>query len=309
MRIVIYSYGYVLLTACLIARIKDPSALIRAMKPFIPVSLLYAVVQLLVFRKTGLYSMPFSYATVPSAILCLLFWKKEKKYLFLFLLIALVDLICGSRGCFLCFLLAVLLSELMQGKKGFRILWLALLALAFLLVLVNISAIAGLALKLFPGSRTVQILASGEFHLSGREAYYTNLLNIMRESGFAPHGLYSDRFVMATYHARYSMEEIFGSYAHNFLIEVLFQFGWIGFPLLILFFISLFVSYGRVRRCGDAGMIRVWIIAVSYSMGQLLVSSSYLTAISFGMLLGVMLLSRRLAANGRLRLPGSYFIG
>ena len=131
----------------------------------------------------------------------------------------------------------------------------------------------------------------------------------MRESGFAPHGLYSDRFVMATYHARYSMEEIFGSYAHNFLIEVLFQFGWIGFPLLILFFISLFVSYGRVRRCGDAGMIRVWIIAVSYSMGQLLVSSSYLTAISFGMLLGVMLLSRRLAANGRLRLPGSYFIG
>ena len=308
-RIVIYSYGYVLLTACLIARIKDPSALIRAMKPFIPVSLLYAVVQLLVFRKTGLYSMPFSYATVPSAILCLLFWKKEKKYLFLFLLIALVDLICGSRGCFLCFLLAVLLSELMQGKKGFRILWLALLALAFLLVLVNISAIAGLALKLFPGSRTVQILASGEFHLSGREAYYTNLLNIMRESGFAPHGLYSDRFVMATYHARYSMEEIFGSYAHNFLIEVLFQFGWIGFPLLILFFISLFVSYGRVRRCGDAGMIRVWIIAVSYSMGQLLVSSSYLTAISFGMLLGVMLLSRRLAANGRLRLPGSYFIG
>lgn len=308
-RIVIYSYGYVLLTACLIAWIKDPSALIRAMKPFIPVSLLYAIVQLLVSHKTGLYSMPFSYATLPSAILCLLLWKKEKKYLFLFLLIALADLICGSRGCFLCFLFAVLLSELMQGKKGYRILWLALLALAILLVLVNIHTIAGLAVKLFPSSRTVQILASGEFYLSGREAYYSTLLNIIKESGFAPHGLYSDRFVMATYHAHYSMEEIFGSYAHNFLIEVFFQFGWIGIPLLILFFISLFASYGRVKRSGDAGMICVWIIAVSYSMGQLLVSSSYLTAISFGMLLGVMLLSRRLTVNGRHRQQKSYFIG
>lgn len=301
-RIVIYSYGYVFLTACLVGRIKDPDAFVRAMKPYILVSLPYAFVQLLVFRRTGLYSMPFSYSTAPLAILCLFLGKKEKKYYLFFLLIAFVDLICGSRGCFLCFLFAILLAELMQGKRGYRVIVLALLALAFLLVLVNLSAIAGLALRLFPNSRSIQLLATGKLHLSGRDVYYSHLLGIIRESGFAPHGLYSDRFVMASYHGRYSMEDIYGSYAHNFMIEVLFQYGWAGIPLLILFFLSLFASCGRVKRSRAEGLIQVWIMAVSFAMGQLLVSSSYLTAISFGMILGVMLLSRRIPANGRVRL-------
>ena len=301
-RIVIYSYGYVFLTACLMARIKEPDAFVRAMKPYILITLPYALVQLLVFRKTGLYSMPFSYATAPLAILCLLLGKKEKKYYLFFLLIAFVDLICGSRGCFLCFVFAILLSELMQGKRGYRVLALALLALAFLIVLVNVRAIAGLALRFLPNSRTIQLLAAGELHLSGRDVYYSHLLGIARDSGFAPHGLYSDRFVMASHHGRYSMEEIFGSYAHNFMIEVLFQFGWMGIPLLILFFLSLLASYGRVKRSRAEGWIQVWIMAVSFAMGQLLVSSSYLTAISFGLILGVMLLSRRIPANGRIRL-------
>ena len=286
-RIIIYSFGYLVVLACLFITIEDLTSFIKAYTPYIYISVLLSVLQVLCYTKSGVYSMQYSYYTVPVAIICMCQTKKSTLFYIPLLIIILTDLVCGSRGCFLCFVIAVIFIELLSESSANRVIVVSVLAIAFALLIINLPSVAKLALRVLPDSRTLLYLAEGNLNLSGRDVYYGQLFGEIVESGFSIHGLYSDRLFMANYFSRTTMAEIYGSYSHNIIIEVLFQFGWLGIPVLVIMLLGLCKSFLAVKRSKEEAQQTIWICFASFALGQLLVSSSYLTAISFGAMLGV----------------------
>lgn len=291
-RIIVYSYGYLVIGALLIAMIDDVSILIQKFTNYIFVSAVFCFIQFFYFRKTGLYSMQFSYYTLSSAVLCYLLGHKKHIYMLLFFLFIISDLLFGSRGCFLCFTIAIFLYQILFHNSGRRVIVLSIFISILSILIFNYRLMAQTLLGVFPNSRALIYLSVGDIHMSGREKYYVNIWEAIKESQFYPHGLYSDRFFMANFHGRYSMEDIYGSYAHNILLEVLYQFGWIGFFVLYFMMSKLIESYKMIKKDND-DMKFLWIIATSFCVGQLLVSASYLTSVSFGLLVGVLMLASK----------------
>lgn len=289
-RIIIYSYGNLVVLSCLFTTLDSFSDYLKAHIPYIFLSMLLSALQILCFAKTGKYSMQYSYYTVPIAIICLCQAKHNFVYYFPLGIIIITDLVCGSRGCFLCFIIAFLFIELMSGLNAKKIITSSILNIVLILIALNLSSVAKLALHILPNSRTLNYLSEGKLYLAGRDKYYKQLIGEIVNSKYTIHGLYSDRFFMAKYFSRTTMEDIYGSYSHNIIVEILFQFGWIGIPLLIFLLLRLMKSFLLVKRCKDEAQKTVWICFVSYAIGQLLVSSSYLTALSFGALVGVCML-------------------
>lgn len=298
-RIVFYSFGYVIAVAGLIQSINKPKQLLSAFIPYVYFSLLYCVLEVIDFQKTGVYSMAFSYSTIISAIYCLLLGKEKRTYWAYFCIILFTDLLCGSRGCILCFAIAFLLYAIFGESSSRRTLLLSVFVLVVVILVYNYSLVARLLLRVLPNSRTLLYLSINDLHLSGRDVYYGSLMQEIVRSHFRFHGLFSDRFYMAKYFGRVSMEDIFASYSHNFVIEILFQFGWLGFIILPVFFIMLFRTLSIVKNCGDKDVQYLYVVFFSFAVGQLSVSSSYLTAISFGELIGMMLLVQKKYGKNR----------
>ncbi len=129
----------------------------------------------------------------------------------------------------------VFLMEVLLKRKTFRVIRFFVLFLILAVAFIIISRIATWLLTFVPSSRTLQLLATDSFYLSGRNIYYSALIDEIIKSKYAVHGLYSDRFFMAPIIGKTELKEIYGMYSHNFVIEVLFQMGWLGVPFLLVF--------------------------------------------------------------------------
>ena len=139
-------------------------------------------------------------------------------------------------------------------------------------------------------SRTLELLIDGNFfYLSGRDNYYCFILNKFTSNIWKIRGIYSDRIYLGDYFNRSDINAIFGSYSHNFFLEVLFQFGLWGIPLIIICCLCVVRSTQRVKETGDISLKIIYSISASYCIGQLLFSNSYLTAMSFGIFAGVII--------------------
>ena len=289
---IFYTVRNVLVLIFYFTEIDDYKRLETELIPYIYIGIVFSFTQIGAFRATNLYSMQYSYSSIIPGMLCIILALNQKKfrYCLMGMIFVFVNIMCGSRGVLLCyFILAVLyiLIFLNQKQRWFVITMFSILCVVLFL---NVQNIFSWLYQLFPDSRTIQLFAEGDiFHMSSRDKYYGFVINGILDSPLKINGLYSDRYYIGQFFARENATDIFGSYAHNFILEVLFQFGIWGIPFLLFVISSIGYSIHIVRKSKDKSLMALFIVFTAYCIGQLLFSSSYLTEVSFGCLVGIML--------------------
>lgn len=288
-----YGICNVLVTIFLFLQVDNIYKFEKALIPYIYLGLIYCIFSWLEFNSNGQYSMSFSYSIMIPALVSLTQFisKRKYRYLIFFLIFAIVNLRIGSRGSFLCFGAAILfIFMIFKGIKKIIFILSALLP-AGILVFANLQKIFMWLHDIFPDSRNIELFAEGNFlYLSGREEYYEFIMNHIMKSPLQIRGIFSDRIYLGNYFNRTDVTEIMGSYAHNFFLEVLFQFGIWGLPILIFFIFVVIKSIHIVKITENISLKNLYIVFASYCIGQLMFSSSYLTAISFGCYVGIITL-------------------
>lgn len=230
----------------------------------------------------GPYSMPFSYYMLLPAVMFMdeLFNKFSlRSVLFVFISLVII-LALGSRGAVLCIIIFILLRLICPGDKlnyrgVFSCLGISLLGLTGYLFMGNILQFLNtLFLKFGIQSRSIALFLSEGVYLSGRDKIYALITNKIMANPFWGLGLAGDRAVLE------------GTYAHNFLIEVVSNYGII-FGVLILAIILYFTVKSLATKSTDEyNMIIIWI---SLGFVHLMVSSSYLIDLKFWIFSGIVI--------------------
>lgn len=217
------------------------------------------------------YSMAFSYSLLFPAFILLskenLFWKLVG------IILMLEMLAIGSRGAFLVST-AYFLYTIFGKKVSFsRITIYGSFLLMFILVFWNIiiSALVDLFNLLGIRSRTLSLLMDNEIitHDSGRDDIASSAWELIDKAPILGNGVWADR-------------QYIGGYCHNIFLELLVDFGYVGFFLIIFLFLFYQIKIFRKIPTNHKTM---YVMMFSLVV-PLLVSSSYLTSFNVGMFLG-----------------------
>ena len=272
-------------------KLKDINAVEKNLGKYIYFSVIYAVLELLVYEKYGNYDMGFSYSILVPTLLCFILMFKGKKILYcIFLSILIIaNLKCGSRGSLLCYAIFILYFFVLNKIRYKSVI--AVLSICVLSVfLINFNSILNFVGSLLGDSRTLSLFTDGNlFYLSGREKYYEYVWHQFLDSPLDVKGIYSDRIYLSDFFGRSMINEIWGSYAHNIFLELLFQFRIYAIPIICVFFIVVVCSFNKIKKIKCDGLENLYCIFSAYCIGQLIFSSSYLSAPSFGWFIGISL--------------------
>jgi len=230
----------------------------------------------------GSYSMALSYYMLLPSIIFLddLLYRFSFLKLFYLSLPLIIILTVGSRGAILCFLVfGALRISRFYFKFTYKNVVLYMLSFSFILSAIIffkkiIEMIYAIFLNVGVKSRTMSLFLNNKVdYSSGREDIYSILLEKIKNNPIIGTGLGGDRLII-------------GGYAHNFLLEIITNFGiFIGGILATLMFLFLIKSL-LISDKRKYNMIIIW-----FSMGfvHLMVSSSYLTDIKFWIFAGLMI--------------------
>lgn len=122
-------------------------------------------------------------------------------------------------------------------------------------------------------SRSILLFLSGEIHLSGRDRLYGLVIDAIINDPLSGIGVAGDRRIIG------------GSYAHNFFIEVLGNFGVIIGLVFSIAFLLLIIRSLATKDKSKYSMIAIWLC---YGFVHLMVSSSYLEDIKFWIFAGIL---------------------
>ncbi len=234
--------------------------------------------------SVGSYSMPFSYYMLFPAVIFIdeLFNRFALRTLVLAFTSILIILALGSRGAVLCLAVFVFLKLLCPGDNlnyrgiilGLGILMTGLAGYIFrggiLSVLNNIFLSLGIQ------SRSIALFLEKGVYLSGRDRIYGLIANKIASSPFWGIGLAGDRIPLK------------GSYAHNFFIEVLGNFGLILGVFILLILLGLILRSVMTKDRIKHDLLIIWL---SLGFVHLMVSSSYLIDLKFWIFAGLVISS------------------
>ena len=120
-------------------------------------------------------------------------------------------------------------------------------------------------------SRTIsRFLTGAAIDDNGRLALFSMAIDKINVLG---HGPFSDQFYFGQ-----------GNYVHNFVIEILFDFGMLGGTLILVVLIYKFVKV--LKQAPYSPWFEIFAVLFSYCFGRLLFSGTFWTETSFWMLLG-----------------------
>lgn len=232
--------------------------------------------------------MSFAYMMLTPILLCLVSgWNNNVIPFILAVVCAFITFIVGCRGAVVTmavfFFLYVLFTYAGGEQKKNSVLKLVLL-LVISLVAINAEAILSFISITLSGigftSRTVNklLMGGGAFIESeGRQAIWSQAI---RNTGFLGKGLFGDRTVILDEYAH-------AAYAHNVILELLVDFGWIIGIIVALVFVSYVLRAYIVSRKSIEPMIpRFSIIMVSILFAKHMISASFLTSFDFWLYFG-----------------------
>lgn len=246
-------------------------------------------------RELSTDNMDYAYKVLPSVLIIAssLFIYKKKFWNIILLLISLFFLIAlGTRGPILCLIIFTLI--MFWKKNGFTklFIYISFLSLVAFIVLwsplyeIIILNISEFLENLGFSSRVLEMLIQKKLSEgNGRDAIKDKLLTLIKENPILIRGPFSDRqatinFYDPDYFTRYKN----GTYAHNIILEFIFDYGIIVGVLLL--FIILFYTIRLVARSDKSSFYIVGIV-ICCSLVHLLISGSYLTSSLFFMLIGL----------------------
>lgn len=295
LRAIAYFIRNVWCISVLFTQVTDEGYFFSKLKFYIPFALLYAALELWTWEGNKSYDMGFTYAIAVPIVVTMLDVKKGSRYnIFYVLSLAFffyVILKCGSRSGLLYVAFAILLIYFYKNVSE-KVVTIGILAVALLVIYFFKDNILGYLFMHFTDSRNISLLERRLlFYDAGRFKYYTLLLQSVIGMPFTIRGLYSDRVYFCDFYGFNGVKEMWGSYAHNIYIEILFQFGIISIP---------FMAYGTyqvvkiiVYAKRNIQLQKIVIVFFSVSILQLMISSSYLITGSFGFILGIYGLYRK----------------
>lgn len=243
--------------------------------------------------------MTFSYNLVlPISLLVNQVLQKPSIIKVIFSCVGIISILLkGARGPIVLLILAAILvfvykvKQMKLEKKIFLVTGTLILFGVFILFG---SSIITLLYNKFPDSRTLILLFTGDFlNASSRIEYYKVAIQEIFSNPFAVRGIFSDRiFIGSSF--KFSPEEFSGTYAHNIILEVLFQSGLIiGLGLLSVFIWFLVKKLMiLINKCNKYELIFGCSI-IAIGVFQLLISGSYLTTEKFYVALGFLLQVRK----------------
>lgn len=221
--------------------------------------------------------MEFSYALLPfiCASFTVFFKTKKKTALIVFLLGLFEILSYGCRGAIISTVLFVVLIILLKSKTN-KILF-SVSTILMLFVYLNLEDIANflLSIDLFSNSYFLKHFVSGAMFESERSQIY-NLCEIrITKMGLELSGLFGDRPFCGSV------------YPHNFVYEILMQFGWCFGLIILISYLTLIISCLKKKAYRESvifilcALLLKYMLSGSYLLsGQFWIATSALIAIS-----------------------------
>ncbi len=296
---------YVLIPIYLFTLIDDVDKLFDAFVPYVLIGLIYALIQIplrSVSFVTDTHYMDFTYNSLIALMMALgifLFGcgigKDNRKnkiwYLIVAVVIFAINFVFGGRGVILCAAVAILIW-LYFAKANRKVLYFSIVIIIAVVLMLSFDELINMLAGLFPRSRTIVRILNGNFintTTSVRMKSWTYIISELKNNPFSIRGFLSDRIYLARY-LNADSESLYGSYAHNILLEILFQFGAISVPFLVFGIAKVVKSFHYMKNNLFEKSKVICFIVFAFGIGQLSVSASYLTAKSFGMMVGLVLL-------------------
>lgn len=274
------------------ANLRDYQKLCQIQRWFCIPTLIYTFMVFQFEQSSGYIAV--SYNLMPMALFYLFMGLSEHKHFYTIsaLVIAVVVLLYGSRGSVMCGVIAVaiymVITMIRNGTKVKTkdiILFLTAL-IVVLLVVVNFNRIANILLSKYTSSRTLKMYLAGHITSdSGRSKIYEGILRAIKDEPFFPHGLLSDRIVVASSRG---VNPNYLTYPHNYIYELCYQFG---IPLAVLFLLSnILLVFRWIKKSMKMDDKRfVFCMAfIPIAFTQLFVSSSYLVSYMWGIAMGML---------------------
>lgn len=277
-----------LLCCCFVRTEKLSKYLINYSK--VAVALFCAMMYLQVFKfGMRINYMSIAYNALPSIFFLYYDLKKNKERTskILYVLGIAFLLIGGCRGAILTLVIFLMLLyiksfEHFNAKKFFGVF---LIIAIIIIIIYNLNYIMqwlqrflqqfGYSSRLI--NKMLGVSADGDiFEISDRQRIYDKIKANIK---FLPQGLFCDRLLVE-------------SYAHNIILEVLIQFGYIFGGLILVKFISIVVkSIKCANKMNDDFLITSSFAFVAILLGQMMVTSSYLTNRGFWLFFGLSIIS------------------
>ena len=234
--------------------------------------------------SVGDYSMTLSYYMLLPSIIFIdkLLDQFSTSALVISILSILIIISIGSRGAIMCICVFVLLkfikpnSEIPFTKP--RVFFYIVIFVTSIFIFLNFKGILLAINNLLENygihSRSIRLFLAPDVSLSGREGIYEDALSAIRDHPYLGVGIAGDRQITN------------GVYAHNFLLEVLLNFGVVLGFLLLVFLLIVIIRMLIIKDLGTYNMMIIWI---STGLVSLFVSGSYLSELNFWIFLGLIL--------------------
>lgn len=286
---IVEGLSHIVLPVFLITELNDLDKLLLAFKPYIFLGFLYCILQYILPSSSGAYYYGFTYSTLAPGIIALnLAFFASKKYIFFFLVYFVSNLLFGGRAAILCYFIAFLLIIFLSHTKN-RTIMLLLISSTLLIVFLLYEKIINIVVYLIPNTRFSKFF-TGEYQDNSRSIIWMTLLQDVLDHPLYIRGILSDRLAIAKLFNVADESLVSGWYSHNFIIEILYEFGIWGCFFLVFFFIKIGKTIKLVYSRGKTSDIIFLITYLAYFFGKLSVSSSYLIDLSTGAFLGFLII-------------------
>ncbi len=254
------------------------------------ISICYSVMIILQGFRSDSYMLSSYNLIIPTCILLIYGMKEFKAIYFLGGSISfLTILLYGARGAVFCVGVGVILflfKHIVDRKFNSKKMVLALIiSSAVLWLVINFEYILKKILKM-TNSRTIRLLLTGNIiNGYGRSELYDAFKREISSNPFEFRGILADR-VLAAQIMNQPISR--GTYAHNIIYEILYEYGLIfGFFVLLFIFICLGCCIRKVIRIGNEDLFILLVSIFPVGFCSLFFSGSYLTTHYFWILMGL----------------------
>ncbi|MBR3739644.1 MAG: O-antigen ligase family protein [Clostridia bacterium] len=267
---VLLFYGRCLTGFYLALNIKDWRKVLSSLASWHWIGFLYAIIVFSVGLDMTENYMSFSYGLLLPAFITVADGILEKKILRVFSgsVMTIAIFTFGARGPLLCIAVGLIfmIFEIPNGRINYR----RFIALGLLIVLVILfaSSFDNIFLYLyqrFPHARNILLIISGQMNsLSGRDALFNKAVEVIKINPVLPRGLLADRIILGSHNISANV------YPHNFFLEIIIQFGFLGWLFSAWLIYKVLRTYYQILKSGNKilkiAFVSFFITALAKSM-------------------------------------------
>lgn len=299
----IYSIGLIIF----VLHVSNFEKFMGCFEKYFAIDVIYSILNILVHNKIEhAYSMSFSYNSFwLSGLALILFCKKGKLcYLLVYVINLVSNLIGGARGGILCniFLILFCFIAIYHPRIERKRLMMRYLIPIGIFGLVTVAVVVSLGSRLLNSRTLFMIFGKSSDFFTGRGSIYLALWREIWKEPFDFRGILSDRIYLANSFGTFNANFSFTSYAHNFVLELLYQYGLaIGIVILIISVVLVKKTLKVVRgkwKYENAYCI-FCVLSFASAFGQLSFSNSYLNTMNFGLAVVSIIISMNYSKNGQ----------